>query len=62
MEIILLLPRIVYWLFIAPLWWLAINLAGMFYPYEGDKGHFILSVLLTGAMMAAITLFIYYMW
>lgn len=45
MELIFLSGRIFYWLFIAPIWWLAINLAGMFYPYEGDNGHFVLSII-----------------
>ncbi len=43
MEILLFGPRIVYWLVLAPIWWVAGYLASYFYPLEGETGNFLLS-------------------
>jgi hypothetical protein len=43
MELLLFGPRIIYWVFIAPIWWLSTMLASVFYPFEGDSGYLILS-------------------
>jgi hypothetical protein len=45
MELILLLPRLVYWAVVAPIWWASNMLASVFYPFEGDTGYLTLSLI-----------------
>lgn len=58
MELILFSGRIVYWLFIAPIWWVASYLAAIFYPFEGDSANWVLTLVFTlligGGIIAAL--------
>lgn len=45
MELLLICVRLVEWLFVAPVWWAASMLAGIFYPYEGDRAHMVLALV-----------------
>ena len=59
MELILLSVRLLYWLFVAPVWWVSTYIASYFYPFEGESGYLILSlviaaIIITGAIVAFI--------
>jgi hypothetical protein len=61
MELIIFSVRIVYWIFVAPIWWLASGLAAFVYPFEGDSKHTALAMLIAGLMIASgIFAFIYF--
>jgi hypothetical protein len=54
MELILLSVRLVYWLFVAPVWWISTYLASAFYSYEGDTGYLVLSLIFSALIAAGI--------
>lgn len=47
MELIIFSVRIVYWIFVWPIWWLSSQIAAIFYPFEGDSKHDGLALLIS---------------
>jgi MFS family permease len=54
MELIFLIARFFQYLFVAPIWWLASGLAAYVYPFEGDKKHDALALVIATLLSAAI--------
>ncbi len=60
MELIFIFARLMQYLFIAPIWWLASGLAAYVFPVEGDSKQDALALLLAVLLSAGlITLAIY---
>ena len=60
MELIFLFAKILEYLFIAPLGWAAIRLAGIFYPLEGDPRQDFLGMIFSFLIVMAIGFSAYY--
>jgi len=59
MELIIFSVRIVYWIFVWPVWWLSSQIAAIFYPFEGDSKHnglalLICTLILMGVVVACV--------
>ena len=45
MELVWAVIKIIEYLVLSPVWWLATTLAAAFYPFEGDSRHSLLATL-----------------
>jgi len=54
MELIWAVLKLIQYMFVGPLFWVTDNLAGLFFPYEGDSNHNQLSTLFAIIITAAL--------